>query len=75
MKKKFLKILQNLHEKTYARASFSLGLSSVISKVSVADLVQQMLLFKSVKYLSQETNTYSNIATETLKQDVKSVES
>ena len=75
MKKKFLKILQNLHENTYARVSFSLGLSSVISKVSVADLVQQMLLFKSVKYLSQETNTYSNIATETLKQDVKSVES
>ena len=35
--KVFLKMSQNLREKTYARLSFSLGLSSVISKVSVAD--------------------------------------
>ena len=34
-----------------------------------------MLLFKSLKYLSQETNTYSKLATETLKQGVKSVKS
>ena len=70
-------VLKNFHENTYARVSFSLGLSSVISKVSVAHFEheQPMLLFKSLKYLSQETNTYSNIATETLKQDVKSVKS
>ena len=37
VKKVFLEISQNLHENPYARASFSLGLSSVISKVSVAD--------------------------------------
>ena len=37
MKKVFLKILQNLQENTYARPSFSFGLSSVISKVFVAD--------------------------------------
>ena len=35
MKKVFLKILQNLQENKYA--SFSFGLSSVISKVFVAD--------------------------------------
>ena len=35
-----------------------------------------MLLFESLKYLSQEKkNTYSKLATETLKQDVKSVKS
>ena len=37
VKKVFLKISQNLRENTYARASFSLGWSSVISKVFVAD--------------------------------------
>ena len=35
-KKMFLKTSQNLRENTYARVSFSLGLSFVISKVSVA---------------------------------------
>ena len=30
-----------------------------------------LLLFESLKYLSQETNTYPKLATETLKQDVK----
>ena len=77
MKKLFWKISQNLLENTYARVSFSRVLSSVISKVLVADFEheQQMLLFESLKYLSQETNTYSKIATENLKQDVKSVKS
>ena len=37
VKKRFLKISQNLHKITYKRVSFSLGLSSVISKVSVPD--------------------------------------
>ena len=37
VKKVFLKILQNLHENTYVRVSFSHGLSSVISKLSVDD--------------------------------------
>ena len=77
MKKVFLKISQNLHENTYARVLFPLGSSSVISKVFVADFEyeKQMLLFESLKYLSQETNTYSKLATETLKQGVKSVKS
>ena len=34
---KLARISKNLHENTYARVSFSLGLTSVISKVSVAD--------------------------------------
>ena len=34
-----------------------------------------MLLFESLKVLNQETSTYSKLATETLKQDVKSVKS
>ena len=77
MKNVFLKISQNLQQNTYARVSFSLGLYSVISKVSVADFEHewQMLLFETLKYLSQEANIYSKIATETLKQDVKSVKS
>ena len=37
VKKVFLKISQNLQWKIYAWVSFSLGLSSVISKVSVTD--------------------------------------
>ena len=58
---------QNLHEITYTRASFSLGLSSVISKVSVVDFEHeyQTLLFESLKYFNPETNTYSKLATET----------
>ena len=77
MKKVFLKISQNLHENTYARVSFSPGLPSFISKVSVADFEheQQMLLFESLKDLSQETSAYSKLATGTLKQDVKSIKS
>ena len=35
--KRVLKNSQNLHKITYTKASFSLRLSSVISKVSVAD--------------------------------------
>ena len=44
---------------------------------SVADFEHesQMFLFESLKYLSQETNIYSKLAIETLKQDVKSVKS
>ena len=34
---------------------------------------QQLLLSESLKYLTQQKNTYSKLATETLKQDVKSV--
>ena len=34
-----------------------------------------MLQFESFKYLSQETNNYSELAKESLKQDVKSVKS
>ena len=34
-----------------------------------------MLLFESLKDVSQETSTYSKLATEILKQDVKSVKS
>ena len=41
-------------------------------KCSVKKVFQKiLLLFESLKYLSQETNTYSKLATETLKQDVK----
>ena len=73
----FLKISQNLHEITYARVLFSHGLSSVTSKISVADFEheQQLLLFESLKDLSQETSTFSKSAAETIKQDVKSVKS
>ena len=72
--KNFAKFSQ---ENTYVRISFSFELSFVISKVSVADFEhdQQLLLFESLEYLSQQTNTYSKLATETLKQDVKSVKS
>ena len=61
--------------KTPIAESRSFRLSSVISKVSFADFEheKQMLLFESLKYLRQEINTYSKIAIETLKQDVKSV--
>ena len=76
MKKVFLKISQNLHENTCARVSFSLGLSSVISKLSTDfEHESQMFLFEFLKYFRQETNIYSKLATETLKQDVKSVKS
>ena len=34
-----------------------------------------MLLFESLKDVSQETSTYSKLATEILKQDVESVKS
>ena len=37
VKKVFLKILQNLHENTFVRVSFSLRLPSVIYKLSVDD--------------------------------------
>ena len=77
MNKVFLKISQNLHEITYTSVSFSLGLSSVISKVFFADFEdeKQMLLFEYLKDLSQETIIYSKLATEILKHDVKSVKS
>ena len=41
LKKVFLKIPQNLHENPYARVSFSLGLSSVIYKLSVAEFLHK----------------------------------
>ena len=34
---------------------------------------KQLLLFESLKYLTQQTKTYSKLATVTLKQDVKFV--
>ena len=77
LEKSFLKNFAKFTWNTYARVSCSFGLSSVISKVSVFDFEheQQMLLFESLKYVSQETNNYLKLATETLKQDVKSVKS
>ena len=62
---------------------FSSGLSSVISKAFVADFEHVFVCWKRyrakaivvliLKYLAQQTNTYSFSAVETLKQDVKSV--
>ena len=56
---------------------FSFGLSSVISKVFVADFEHVFFCWKRhstktiviliPRYLAQQTNTYSNSATETLK--------
>ena len=56
---------------------FSFGLSSVISKVFVADFEHVFFCWKRhstktivvliLKYLAQQTNTYSNSAAETLK--------
>ena len=64
---------------------FSFGLSSVISKVFVADFEHVIVYWKIystktiatliLKYLAQQTNTYSKSAAETLKQEVKSVKS
>ena len=64
---------------------FSFGLSSVMSKVFVADFKHVFVWWKRystktiailiLKYLAQKTNTYSKSATETLKQEVKSVKS
>ena len=58
-------------------------LSSVISKVFVADFDHELLCWKRystkiivvliLKYPAQQTNTYSNSATKNLKQNVKSV--
>ena len=63
---------------------FSLGLS-VISKVFLADLSMCFFCWERystktivaliLKYLAQQTNTYSKSAAETLKQEVKSVKS
>ena len=36
---------------------------------------KQLLLFESLKYLTQQTKTYSKLATVTLEQDVKFVKS
>ena len=56
---------------------FSSGLSSVISKVFVADFEHVLFCWKRcstktiviliLKYLAQQTNTYSKLAAETLK--------
>ena len=64
---------------------FSFGLYSVISKVFVADFEHVFVYWKRyrtkttvvliLKYLAQQTNTYSKSAAEFLKQDVKSVKS
>ena len=62
---------------------FSFGLSSVISKVLVADFEDVFVCWKRyriavivlliLKYFAQQTNTYSKATTETLKEDVKFV--
>ena len=86
MKKLFLKNLPSSQKSTFARVSFLFGQSSVyISNVSVAVLniylfpekgrKKQLLLFESLKHLAQHINTYKKLATVTLKQDVKFVES
>ena len=62
---------------------FTFGLSSVISKVFIADFEYVLVCWGKyrtivvliLKYLAQQTNTYSKSATGTLKQDVKSVKS
>ena len=64
---------------------FSSGLSFVISKVSVAECEHVFVRWERhrvtiaavliLKYLTQQTNTYSKSATETLKQYVKSAKS
>ena len=48
---------------------FSFGLSSVISKIFVADFEHVFVYWKSLilKYLAQQTNTYSKSVAETLK--------
>ena len=63
----------------------SFELSSVISKVFAADYEHVFVCSKRystkaivvliLKYLAQKTNTYSKSVAETLKQEVKSVES
>ena len=63
----------------------SFELSSVISKVFAADFEHAFVCSKRystkaivvliLKYLTQKTNTYSKLVTETLKQEVKSVKS
>ena len=64
---------------------FSFGLSSVISKVSVADVRHVLLCWERyfririiavvliLKYLSQQTNTWSKSSAENLKKFAKSV--
>ena len=62
---------------------FSFGLLSVVSKVFVTDFEHVFVCWKRystktivvliLKYLAQQTNTYSKPAAETLKQEVKSV--
>ena len=64
---------------------FSFGSSSVFSKVFVADFEHVFVCWKRygtktivvliLKHFAQQTNTYSKSATETLKQDVKTVKS
>ena len=54
---------------------FSSGLSSVISKVFVAEFRHVFVCWEIVvaailKYFTQQTNNYSKSATEALKQDV-----
>ena len=63
----------------------SFELSSVISKVFAADFEHVFVCSKRystkaivvliLKHLAQKTNTYSKLAAETLKQEVKSVKS
>ena len=64
---------------------FSFRLSSVISKVFVADFEHVFVCWKRyrtktivvliLKYLARQTSTYSRSAVETLKGDVKSAKS
>ena len=64
---------------------FSFGLSSVISKIYVADFEHVFVCWKKystktidvliLNYLVQQTNTSSKSVAETLKQEVESVKS
>ena len=68
---------------TGKQLSFSFELFSVISKISFADFEhvfvcleryrKTIAVVQIIKYLTKQTNIYSNLVTETLKQDVNSV--
>ena len=84
MKKTFLNILQSSQRNTFARVSFLFTLSSVyILRCLLLTLrmclfagkgrEKHLLLFESLKYLTQHTIIYTKLVTVTLTQDVKFV--
>ena len=83
MKKVFLKFLQK-SEKNKKHLCWSLAfimflrfLLPTLSMYLFAEngREKQLLLFESLKYLTQQTNTLTKLATVTLKQDAKFVKS